>query len=118
MQHAESLMAAEPAIFRDAFGQDETTNANPFQDQSRFPHRAAHIAHGLGRIDQNASFGMITLPQHVMKIDYVQHPGPGQVNAQCAGAKRDLSLHVESRSSSNLNLGQRSWSWLASMEKK
>ena len=44
MQHAESLMAAEPAILRDAFGQDETTNANPFQDQSRFPHRTAHIA--------------------------------------------------------------------------
>ena len=65
-------MAAEPAILRDAFGQDETTNANPFQDQSRFPHRTAHTAHGLSRIDQNVSFGMITLPRHAMKIDCVQ----------------------------------------------
>ena len=48
-------MAAEPAILRDAFGQDETTNANPFQDQSRFPHRTVHIAHGLGRIHCCAS---------------------------------------------------------------
>ena len=88
-------MAAEPAILRDAFGQDETTNANQFQDQSRFPHRMAHIAHGLGRTDQNVSFGMITLPRHAMKIDCVQHPSPGQVNAACARAKQDLSLHVE-----------------------
>ena len=74
-------MAAEPAIPRDAFGQDEATNANQFQDQSQFPHRMAHIAHGLGRTDQNASFGMITFPRHAMKIDCIQCPGPGQVNA-------------------------------------
>ena len=80
-QHAELLMLAEPAILRDAFGQDETTNANPFQDQSRFPHRTVHIAHGLSRTDQNVSFGMITLSRCMMKIDHIQHPGPGQVNA-------------------------------------
>ena len=111
-------MAAEPAILRDAFGQDETTNANPFQDQSRFPHRLVHIAHGLSRIDQNVSFGMITLPRYIMKIDYVQYPGPGQVNSSYTRAKQDLSLYIESRSSSNLNLGRRYWPWLIAMEKE
>ena len=87
-------MLAEPAILRDAFGQDETTNANPFQDQSRFPHRTAHTAHGLSRIDQNVSFGMITLPRCTMKIDCVQHPGPGQVNATTYESKtRSFSMH-------------------------
>ena len=87
-------MVAEPAILRDAFGQDETTNANQFQDQSRFPHRMVHIAHGLGRTDQKVSFGMITLPRHMMKIDHVQHPGPGQVNAAtCESKTRSFSVH-------------------------
>ena len=80
-------MLAEPAILRDAFGQDETTNANPFQDQSRFPHRTAHTAHGLSRIDQNVSFGMITLSRHVTKIDHIQWPGPGQVSATTCESK-------------------------------
>ena len=93
-QHVELLMLAETAILRDAFGRDETTNANPFQDQSRFPHRTAHTAHGLSRIDQNASFGMITLSRHIMKIDYIQHPGPGQVNAMtCESKTRSFSVY-------------------------
>ena len=86
-------MLAEPAILRDAFGQDETTNANPFQDQSRFPHRTAHTAHGLSGTDQNVSFGMITLSRHAMRIDCVQHPGPGQVNATIYESKtRSFSM--------------------------
>ena len=87
-------MVAGPLIPRGAFGQDETTNANPFQGQSRSPHRLVHIAHGLSRIGQNVPFGMITLPRYIMKIDYIQYPGPGQVNATIYESKtRSFSMY-------------------------
>ena len=43
-QHVELLMLAEPAILRDAFGQDETTNANPFHDTEKCEVNHAHAA--------------------------------------------------------------------------